>query len=67
MLANMVGMFGRKTEQYECVTKFGLVNQDDERTLQQYQKNGGLFASNKKKQVLYQMLLDAAENAGKQR
>ncbi|XP_028411012.1 uncharacterized protein LOC114533638 [Dendronephthya gigantea] len=64
MFAYMVGQFGRKTEQYECVTKLGLANQSDAITIQNYQKNHGLFASNKENAVLYQLLLDAAGDKG---
>jgi hypothetical protein len=65
MFANVVGEFGKKSHQYECVTKLAVVNQADVIKMQQYQQNGGLFASNKKEEVFYQMLLDAADDTGK--
>jgi hypothetical protein len=65
MFANVVGEFGKKSHQYECVTKLAVVNQADMIKIQQYQQNGGLFASNKKEEVLYQMMLDAADDTGK--
>lgn len=63
MHANMVGEFAKKEQQYECVTKFGL-SQNDAVKVQQYQANGRLYASNTSKAVLYQLLLDAGADAG---
>ena len=60
----MIGEFGKKEQQYECVTKFGL-SQDDAIKLQQYQANGRLYAYNSDKEVLYQLLLNAGADAGK--
>lgn len=65
MFANVVGEFNNQSHQYECVTKLALVNKGDLIKIQQYQKNDGLFASNKKKEVLYELLLKAGEDSGK--
>jgi hypothetical protein len=64
MFAIVVGEFGKKAQQYECVTKLAVVNKADVAKIQKYQQNGGLLASNKKEEVLYQMLLDAAADTG---
>jgi hypothetical protein len=65
MFANMVGQFGKKEHQYECVTKLGVLAKEDVTKIQEHQKNGGLYASNQKEEVLYQMLLDGAKDEGK--
>lgn len=63
----MVGEFGKMEQQYECVTKFGLVNQDDALKIQHCQDNGRLYAQNSNKEVLYQLLLNAGADAGKKK
>ena len=65
MYANLVGQFGKVEHQYECVTTFGLVDESQASTLKKYQGDGGLFATNKKEEVLYQMLLDAGDQGKK--
>ena len=63
----MVGEFGKVEQQYECVTKFGLVNPDDAFKIKHCQDNGLLFAQNSDKEVLYQLLLNAGADAGKKK
>lgn len=67
MYVNLVGKFGTKSEQYECIVKLALVNQDQALTIQDLAKRGRLFVTNKNPQVLYQLLLDAEADKGNTR
>ena len=64
MYANLVAGFSRKEHQYECVTMLGVVNEGDVAKIQEMERNGGAFATNKDEEVLYQMLLNAAQEGG---
>ena len=64
MYANLVAEISRKGYQYECVTKVAVVNQADVPKIQALQTRGGLYATSKDGEVLYQMLLNAAQEDG---
>ena len=64
MYANLVAEFSRKGYQYECVTKVAVVNEADVAKIQALQTSGGLYATSKDEEVLYKMLLNAAQEDG---
>ena len=64
MYANLVAEFNRKGYQYECVTKLAVVKEADVAKIQALQSSGGLYATSKDEEVLYQMLLNATQENG---